>query len=324
MRYVILIITCFFLVSGVSIIAQHPVYNQAYESQEDVQRNALAAIHVDAAGFIYGVGRTIESSDFDSDSLRVIKIDPKGKYCWNKTYELSPGQRQIAQEIQSTNDGNLIIGGLVQDVNDFDVFAFLLKMDTLGNVLWYREYGPENFETYIRHIHETADNGFVVGFRSTLGGEQSKNAWAMKVDSLGNQEWEFVLDNGFSSQVRGIFEQSYGYLLVILNVNIDLPIYLGSSSLYKINWEGELIESIGPLEEFAARLEVVNSLRTEDGHLLLIGTNSENGSYISDGYLMKVDTTGSLIWTSQINYSSTTTEELSRACEMSDGSFIAT
>ncbi len=81
------------------------------------------------------------------------------------------------------------IGTLWHDSSEGEIF--LVKLDTLGDVLWTREYGG-SYRDEGWTIDTTADGGFILGGLAQFN-DTNYDAYIIKTDSLGNEEWHRYL-----------------------------------------------------------------------------------------------------------------------------------
>jgi hypothetical protein len=146
-----------------------------------------------------------ESDDFDISDPRgsydfwVVKVSETGEMLWEQSY--GGTGIDIAQDIAQTEDGGYVIAGSTISA-DGDVTAsrggsdaWVIKIDSGGNLLWERTYGGSGFEA-AESIRPTRDGGFVIAGNSrSSDGDVSTNAgendlWVLKIDRTGNVLWE--------------------------------------------------------------------------------------------------------------------------------------
>jgi hypothetical protein len=165
-------------------------------------------------GFIFG---GISGSGISGDKTQacqgsydywIVKTDSVGNKEWDKRF--GGGSADYMDCLQLTNDGGFIIGGwstsgISGDKSEAGCGAiathgdcWIVKIDSLGNKLWDKDYGGGSFEEATFNIINTNDNGLMISARSfsdsscdksqnNLGNEQS---WFVKLDSLGNKKWD--------------------------------------------------------------------------------------------------------------------------------------
>lgn len=101
-----------------------------------------------------------------------------------------------AQAARQCSDGNIIMGGIINNTNLFISAGTLVKTDTLGNLIWVKRTGYETTGSYtFSGIEETADSGFVIagGYSSVNTGSNRRSALAMRTDKNGNLAWSKVI-----------------------------------------------------------------------------------------------------------------------------------
>lgn len=119
-----------------------------------------------------------------SKDILVIKTDPIGNPIWTRTY--GGFAKDVGEYIEPTLDGGYCIIGSTQSFGTSEEL-YLVKIDSLGTVVWSKAYGGSNAETGYC-LKQTSDNGYaLVGLTlsfSSLPGY--RNTYFIKTDSLGN------------------------------------------------------------------------------------------------------------------------------------------
>ena len=94
----------------------------------------------------------------------IVKLDSSGAMQWQKCYGGSGNDE--ADDIHQLNDGNYIFSGKTIS-NDGDVSgnhggydAWIVKIDSLGNLLWSKCYGGSGNEDFST-IQQTRDNNYI-------------------------------------------------------------------------------------------------------------------------------------------------------------------
>jgi hypothetical protein len=134
------------------------------------------------------VANVIESADSnyiiagdDGGSLLLLKVNNSGDILWSKSY---PNFR-TARCFHLTEDGGYVISG---SGSIYGNVAYVVKTDSVGKLLWSKTFG-ENSTYKPKDIIQTKDKGYMVcGYKA---GENfwDSEAWLLKLDESGEQEW---------------------------------------------------------------------------------------------------------------------------------------
>ncbi len=139
------------------------------------------------------------SGNHGAEDLCVFKIDLEGNILWQKSYGGSENDGGYA--IRLTNDHGYIIAGLSQS-DDGNVTEnkgykdfWIVKIDSIGDLEWQRTFGGSEADA-AEDIIQTFDGGFLVtGYTYSSNWDVDENYgnsdfWVIKLDSIGNLEWE--------------------------------------------------------------------------------------------------------------------------------------
>lgn len=133
---------------------------------------------------------------------------------WNITFG---GDRyDVFFVVKETSDGGFIsLGGIDAESWDIGGDCLLVKTDKTGNIIWNKKFGGSNTDNG-HGIIQTNDGGYIISAITESYGAGSMDAWAIKTDSAGNEEW----NNTFGGNSYDLIEKSIeytsdgGYLLV--------------------------------------------------------------------------------------------------------------
>lgn len=200
-------------------------------------------VQTDDNGFIITGGSDSDDTDISNNlgsyDFWVVRISASGDLVWEKSF----GGDQIdeARAIVKSGDGNFIIAGDTRS-NDNDISnnngaadLWLIKISPNGELLWEKTIGGTSFDV-ARSILKTQDNGFLLAGSSRSDDiDVSENngqndAWALKVDSNGNLQWETTV---------GGSDIDFAYSITELNDNAIIAVGDSTSS------DGDVIENKG-------------------------------------------------------------------------------
>src|SRR5207249_3372353 len=89
-----------------------------------------------------------------------------------------------------TRDGGYILGGHAVSSNFVTgIDAWLLKLDSRGNVEWSKTYGGPKNDIFTM-VEQTQDGGYVAAGNTESIGPQASNGWVVKLSSAGVVQWE--------------------------------------------------------------------------------------------------------------------------------------
>ena len=132
----------------------------------------------------------------------IVKVDSFGNLEWEQSYD-DDGIGADIKEIIKTNDDNFVFVGNFDDALGNTLEPVITKIDPLGNVIWEKNYG-ESQKAFFGDVVQTNDGGFMVtGYVSLPNEENSsdpsdfiENARVIKMDNLGNIEWQQIYGDG--------------------------------------------------------------------------------------------------------------------------------
>jgi len=186
--------------------------------------------------------RVITSTLYD---VLLAKFDSLGNKLWEKTISL--GNYSVGGEIKETPDKGLLICGYKFSDDDYSGDPFVIKTDSVGNMLWYRIFGTPNQVDGGAAIAITSQGDYIValGYTTYTFPWPSNNYWigqlnVLKLNSNGNTIWNKMLDTitlGYSAnKIEMINDNEFiimGASLAITHTGFN------ASFLFKLNINGD-------------------------------------------------------------------------------------
>ena len=116
----------------------------------------------------------------------LAKMSASGSILW--TWTFGDGG-DVGKAVRALPDGSLVIAGETSSYSHFGAMdIFLMKTDSLGNVLGYKTYGGP-IDQHVYSFDLTSDKGFVLsGETNSFSSNESYDGFILKVDSLGNYQ----------------------------------------------------------------------------------------------------------------------------------------
>ena len=129
------------------------------------------------------------------NKIRLYKFNPETEeLIWLQdhldNFEIMGG---TADRIATPDGGALILGG--SSGLDIGYYAWMLKIDSLGNQEWYREYTYEDcgFDcmNILYDVELAPDGGYIAAGSFTNWSVDPRNmSWLLKIDACGDVEWQ--------------------------------------------------------------------------------------------------------------------------------------
>jgi len=249
----------------------------------------------------------------------IIKLDPTGNIQWQKGYGSNYLDR--AYKIIRTSDGGYIVIGWA-GFTDGDVIGtygsdyWVIKLDINGNIQWQKSYGGTE-EDVGYDIKQTADGGYILAGVSISndgdvtghhGLESNLDYWVVKIDSIGNIQWQKSLGGSEDDYCYSVVQASDGsYLIGGFTLSNDGDV-TGSHGGPQDYWIVKLTNS-GEIQWQkcfgGSDVDQCNSIcTTNDGGFAIAGlSGSNNGDVVglhgviwSDAWIIKIDSLGALQW----------------------------
>ncbi len=214
----------------------------------------LTSIKQTADGGYIAVGSTASN---DGDILNnqgytdvwIIKIANNGNLQWSKTFGGTNGE--IANDVQQITNGEYLIvaytfsnnGDITNNHGSFD--AWVIKINSNGNMLWQRTYGGHNFDNF-NVVEKIKDGNYVlVGNSSSNDGDLTNNqglsdTWVMKIDNSSNILWQKNIGIINYETANNVLETNDSNLLLSCSYQINI-LEDESVLLIRLNSNGSIL-----------------------------------------------------------------------------------
>jgi len=211
----------------------------------------------------------------------LIKTDSNGEVEFSKTY--GGESFDVAYSVIETSDGGFVLAGNTNSFGPDD--AWIVKTDENGNAEFNKTFGGE-FSEDAYSVVETSDGGFALtGFTESFGSGDN-DAWLIKTDENGNEDFNKTFGGEFSDSAESMIKTSDGgYALAGITESF------GSGAwLVKTDSDGN--------EEFNKTFEGANKVfsivETSDEGYAMAGATAGLGSESSDVCLIKTGSNGNV------------------------------
>jgi hypothetical protein len=113
---------------------------------------------------------------------KIYKVDTDGNVIWEKAYSHQNNTGNNLHKTIELWNGNLVSAGLT-DLTDNG--GWIICTDSLGEILWERDYNKNQYTDLFYSLLATEDGGFLLSGQAVDEETNSQDAWLLKVDSVG-------------------------------------------------------------------------------------------------------------------------------------------
>jgi hypothetical protein len=218
---------------------------------------------------------------------------------------------------------------------------WIVKIDKSGNILWQNTIGGSDEMMHCILLRQTSDGGYILGgySLSNISGDKTENRlglydyWMVKIDSIGNIQWQNTIGGNANDVLYSIQQTSDGgYILgggSLSGISGDkIENNLGGYDFWIIKTDGlgniQWQNTIG-----GSGVDVIFSIhQTIDGGYILGGSSSssisgdksENNWGGGDYWIVKTDSAGNIQWQNTIGGNNI--DELHSIQQSQDGGYI--
>lgn len=184
---------------------------------------------LDDGGFILAGAKTFSSTG--PSDVWLVKLDADGNEIWNQQYGYTGADQ--AREVLVNDDGSLAIAGSLSfpTIKHF----WLIKTDDQGNFLWSNIFGGSGNDVCYAAA-KTEDGGYILAGYTESYGNGSKDAWLVKTDENGTEEWNKTFGGSLNDVARSIRQTDDGGFIIAGNTQ---SFGSGMSDFYLIKTDPE-------------------------------------------------------------------------------------
>jgi len=198
-----------------------------------------------------------------------------------------------AYSVTQTFDRGYVVAGSTSSQGYGSTDAYVLKTDSLGNVLWQRYFGGINIDRFYS-VTETPDSGLVMaGYTNSLGAG-GYDMLVVKTNKLGVVEWEKYYGGSNWDFAYSICSTNDGGYAI---AGGTYTFGKGNEDFYlvKVDALGDTLwtKTYGGNNEDEAK----SIKQTSDGGLIIAGHTKSFGDIESDFYIVKTNDMGDTTWT---------------------------
>ena len=183
---------------------------------------------------------------------------------------------------------------------------------------FFSTYGGNGYDVGYA-VKQTLDKGYIITGSTSSFGQGNTDLYLLKLDSMGQKTFEKSF-GGYSNEIGKSVIQLVDSSYVMLGYTSSFGI--GGYDVFLVNADknGNLLwqKTIGGIDwDFAYCIEA-----TSDGGFIIAGTSYSFGYGNADGYIIKTDVLGNIIWSK--TYGGKKDDEFKSVIQTSDGNYALT
>jgi hypothetical protein len=237
-----------------------------------------------------------------------------GDTLWTRTYGGTEADQAFC--VDQTADDGYIVAGQTYSFGAGEADFYLVKANSLGNMVWSRTYGGSD-SSYAQSVQQTTDGGYILAGGTYSFGAGDADFYIVKTDPLGDTLWtrtEGGSDHDWAHSVQQTTDG--GYIVAGATNSFGAGGY--DFYLVKTNSAGGTLWSRtygGRGDDYGRSVQ-----QTADGGYIVAGYADSFGAGGYDIYLVKTDSLGNILWTG--TYGGSVDEEGRFVQQTSDGGYV--
>jgi len=224
----------------------------------------------------------------------------------------------IAFSVVQSSDGGYVVVGGTQSFGAGGWDIYVVKIDSSGNVVWAKTIGGSN-DDGASSIIRSSDGGYVIAGWTDSFGAGYEDIYVVKLDSSGNVVWSKTIGGSSLDEAWSIIQSSDGgYVIAGYTESFGEG---GDMYVVKLDSRGNVqwTKTIGGGNDDVA----ISIIQSSDGGYVVAGYTESfkysQGAGGYDMYVVKLDSSGNVLWTKTIGGSSD--DYASSIIQSSDGGY---
>ena len=180
----------------------------------------------------YIIAGNTQSYGAGSGDAWLIKTDASGKEQWDKTFGGTTDEGALS--VQQISNGGYILAGWTNSYGAGSGDAWLIKTDAKGNLEWSKTFGGTKNDG-VWFVQQASDRGYILAGWTYSYGAGSMDAWLIKADANGNEQWNKTFGGAGGDGIRYVRQTSDGGYILAGSSNSYNADYLVNAWLIKIS-----------------------------------------------------------------------------------------
>ena len=271
------------------------------------------SVYQDEEGNFYCAAAIAENNQQKST---VLKFDKNGNQLWKKSFDGEFSSGGACFSLFPTDDGNFITHTFnIEDIDFFSFYPDIIKFDSNGDTIWRKFMYPEpvpddEVMMTMGEIIKLEDGDFLFygDYESIFG---ISGMGIVKFNQEGDQLWSTVI--GWVDEFTSGQAVTVGNKIYVLTSSNHFGTGERLNRLSKLDYDGNLIEEIMVSHDFSRLFRT--PLGTSKSEILYSISN------VDTTYINNIDTTGQLVWQSELILDQNQVFGIVKTFENNDGGF---
>lgn len=264
-------------------------------------------------GFI--IAGTIASPTSGCD-VYLVRIDSTGDTVWTRAF--GGINSDYGAYASGTSDSGFVATGKTFSFGAGSCDAYLVKTNSSGDTSWTRTFGGTAWDEG-SYVSETPDSGFIIVGKTESSGAGMGDVYLAKTNSHGDSLWAKTFGGTGEDYGTSLSETPDSGFIV---TGCTQSFGAGNADVYLIRTKpsGDTLwtKTFGGTHYDAG----YSISKTSDSGFIIGGTTASSGAGSWDFYLIKINPSGSAVWTKTVG--GTNTDEGCSALETQDKGIVIT
>jgi len=144
--------------------------------------------------------------------IYLIKIDSMGDTLWTRV--IGGNNNDIGWDVHQTPDDGYMIAGVTDSTGTDDYDIYIVKTDSIGNLLWTRSFGGNGFDLG-SSLCETAEGNYLIAGSLNLYTSDSSDAYIINVNDDGDSLWAMTIGGSGNEGASSIYRTSDDKYIIV-------------------------------------------------------------------------------------------------------------
>jgi predicted secreted protein/acetyl esterase/lipase len=243
----------------------------------------------------------------------LVKTDSAGTMQWNKTYGGNGSDTGVS--VFQTGDGGYALAGLTSSFGAGGNDVWLVKTDSVGNMVWNRTYGGTGNDMAFSVV-QTGDGGYALSGPTSSFGAGGNDIWLFKTDSAGTMQWNKTYGGSLAEWMDQMIRTADGGYAIS---GYTASFGAGAQDVWLIKTDQSGNMAWNKTYGGTGNDNGFHMSQIAGGGYVIIGSTGSFGAGGTDVWLLKTDSSGNMLWSQ--TYGGTGNDQGYSVIQTSDGGY---